>query len=100
MHGICVALLVGVVVMICGCVLKSFVLKAVRRARRRSAPASSGKNHDGVESFHRSGPRCPLCNRLMAARNAPHGRAVGDLFWGCSAYPDCHGTREIDGCGG
>ena len=103
LHGVCVALLVVLVMVVCGGVLRSFVVNAVRalrRTQRRVEPVSDGDHHDQVESFHRSRPRCPVCNRVMAARNARHGRALGDWFWGCSAYPDCHGTREIDGCGG
>lgn len=37
-------------------------------------------------------PKCPTCGADMRLR---HGRS-GD-FWGCTAYPKCHGTREIDG---
>ena len=36
-------------------------------------------------------PLCPRCKSPMRVR---HGRS-GD-FWGCTAYPTCRGTREID----
>jgi four helix bundle suffix protein len=35
-----------------------------------------------------SAPDCPLCGKPMRQRNSTKGR-----FWGCSAYPDCKGTR-------
>ncbi len=33
-------------------------------------------------------PDCPLCGKPMRTRKS----AKGD-FWGCSAYPECRGTR-------
>jgi len=33
-------------------------------------------------------PDCPLCGKSMCSRKS----AKGD-FWGCSAYPECRGTR-------
>lgn len=35
-------------------------------------------------------PNCPLCDNSMRQRKS----AKGD-FWGCSAYPECRGTRPI-----
>jgi len=37
-------------------------------------------------------PRCPKCNAVMKIRSA---RASGDLFWGCTKYPDCNGTQPL-----
>ena len=36
-------------------------------------------------------PPCPLCGSDMRLR---HGK-TGD-FWGCTAYPSCRGTRNIE----
>ena len=36
-------------------------------------------------------PKCPLCGADMRLR---HGK-TGD-FWGCSGYPSCRGTRNVD----
>ena len=33
-------------------------------------------------------PECPQCNKPMRRRKSARGE-----FWGCSAYPDCKGTR-------
>lgn len=45
-------------------------------------------------------PACPLCGGLMVLRTARRGQNAGAQFWGCSAYPDCRGTRTLDGAGG
>lgn len=38
-------------------------------------------------------PACPQCQKPMRKRTARQGRNAGQPFWGCSAYPDCKGTR-------
>ena len=38
-------------------------------------------------------PTCPLCNKPMRLRTARQGPNAGSQFWGCTAYPDCKGTR-------
>lgn len=40
-------------------------------------------------------PDCPECGKPMRRRNAQKGENAGSDFWGCSAYPDCRGTRKI-----
>ena len=35
-------------------------------------------------------PECPQCGKPMRRRKS----AKGD-FWGCSAFPDCKGTRPV-----
>jgi restriction system protein len=43
---------------------------------------------------------CPLCGRVMVLRTARKGRHAGSQFWGCSGYPECKGTRALDGGSG
>jgi restriction system protein len=38
-------------------------------------------------------PACPLCGKPMVMRAARKGKNAGTRFWGCAAYPACHGTR-------
>jgi restriction system protein len=38
---------------------------------------------------------CPACGSAMIERMAKRGRFAGNLFWGCSKYPTCHGTRPL-----
>lgn len=40
-------------------------------------------------------PTCPLCAKPMALRTAKQGKHAGIQFWGCSAYPECKGAREL-----
>jgi four helix bundle suffix protein len=40
-------------------------------------------------------PACPRCAKPMVRRTARQGPRAGQPFWGCSAYPDCTGTRQI-----
>jgi len=39
---------------------------------------------------------CPLCSQPMVIRTARRGARTGAQFWGCSAYPDCTGTRQLE----
>jgi len=41
-------------------------------------------------------PACPLCGEPMARRTARKGAQAGSQFWGCTAYPECRGTRPVD----
>jgi ssDNA-binding Zn-finger/Zn-ribbon topoisomerase 1 len=38
--------------------------------------------------------KCPECGGPMVSRVNGWSR---QRFWGCSAYPDCRGTRNTDG---
>lgn len=42
-------------------------------------------------------PKCPLCGKFLALRTAQKGARAGSQFWGCSGYPECKGTRPLDG---
>lgn len=51
------------------------------------------RTHDTKENV----PNCPECGKSMKKRIAGKGANAGKPFWGCSAYPNCHGTRKIEG---
>lgn len=40
-------------------------------------------------------PACPRCGKPMVLRAARKGARAGQSFWGCAAYPDCTGVREV-----
>jgi len=40
-------------------------------------------------------PHCPRCGHLMVVRTAQKGAHTGNMFWGCSSYPACRGTRKM-----
>ena len=42
-------------------------------------------------------PTCPVCGNIMALRTAHKGPHAGSQFWGCSGYPECRGTRTLEG---
>jgi len=37
---------------------------------------------------------CPICHASMVRRKAKKGPFAGKLFWGCSRFPQCNGTRN------
>lgn len=39
---------------------------------------------------------CPRCGSPMVLRTARQGRYDGQRFWGCSAYPTCRATAQVD----
>ena len=39
---------------------------------------------------------CPKCGSEMQLRTAWRGRNAGNQFWGCSQFPRCRGTRDVD----
>jgi four helix bundle suffix protein len=59
------------------------------RGRKRSESARAEKV-----------PVCPMCGNLMVLRTARKGQQSGSCFWGCSSYPNCKGTRELDASDG
>ena len=58
-------------------------LHAARVARRVAQPAANQP------------PPCPMCGAAMTRRTARQGPRAGKAFWGCSAFPDCRGTRPV-----
>ncbi|MDH5426110.1 MAG: topoisomerase DNA-binding C4 zinc finger domain-containing protein [Gammaproteobacteria bacterium] len=41
-------------------------------------------------------PLCPDCHKPMLKRISTKGRTKGNEFWGCSDYPQCKATMQID----
>ena len=63
------------------------------RERLTSARLEERDRHEAVV-----GPACPECGKPMRLRKARAGQNAGQAFWGCTAYPECKGTREVEGC--
>jgi restriction system protein len=40
-------------------------------------------------------PPCPVCSKAMVRRTAKKGANAGQVFWGCTGYPACKGTRQL-----
>jgi four helix bundle suffix protein len=68
-----------------------------RLAASRIAVRSKKNPTDQSDPTDRSDkiPFCPLCGKTMTLRTAKRGNNTGVQFLGCSAYPDCKGTRRI-----
>jgi len=41
-------------------------------------------------------PDCPQCGASMVKRTAKKGSNAGEVFWGCTGYPKCKGTRAFE----
>jgi four helix bundle suffix protein len=50
----------------------------------------TAKRVEAREKGKPAAPECPLCGKTMRRRSSAKGR-----FWGCSAYPDCKGSRPM-----
>ncbi|MCC6487598.1 MAG: four helix bundle protein [Candidatus Hydrogenedentes bacterium] len=71
---------------------------AVRRIAERERQRDRTDQTDRTDRTAKSeAPDCPKCGRAMALRMARKGPKAGRQFWGCSGYPQCMGTRELDG---
>ena len=46
------------------------------------------------QAVEEGAPKCPLCGKPMIKRTIKRGAKAGQQFWGCSAYPECQGTRD------
>lgn len=65
-------------------------LLVMMQAARDSLP------EEKIASVMGASPPCPVCNRTMVRRTAKRGPNLGNDFWGCPAYPECTGIRQID----
>ena len=52
----------------------------------------SGENHPA----NLGAPPCPECGVTMVLRTAKRGRNRGSQFWGCTTFPKCKGTRDLN----
>ena len=66
-------------------------LHKVRSERRRSDSSDRSDASDQPNT-----PPCPKCDKPMRLRTARQGARAGQQFWGCSAYPECRGTRPLE----
>ena len=72
----------------------SEMLAAARMAKRERDDGSDRTDRSD-QSDRASAPNCPNCGKPMALRTARKGENAGAQFWGCSAYPECRGTRSV-----
>jgi restriction system protein len=63
------------------------------QARSRQALSDPSNPSAPPDSSDPPAPACPQCGQRMVLRTAHKGPHAGSRFWGCSAYPNCKGTR-------
>lgn len=68
-------------------------LHALIRGVKAPAVSSVATSSNPVSSA--AVPACPLCGAAMVKRTAKRGGNAGNVFWGCTRYPDCKGTRSV-----
>jgi four helix bundle suffix protein len=56
---------------------------------------STRKTERDTKDIDPDAPLCPECDKPMVKRKARTGTNADSEFWGCSAFPDCKGTRKI-----
>jgi hypothetical protein len=57
----------------------------------------STKEHvEGLKSRHSSDSICPKCGSELKQRQAKRGKFAGNYFLGCSNYPQCRYTKNIE----
>ncbi len=61
----------------------------VKTSKQANSPGPSTKEVPAA-------PVCPICGSPMVLRCAKRGKRAGKKFWGCSAYPKCHGIVNMD----
>jgi four helix bundle suffix protein len=70
------------------------IRERMTRARLEARASQSDKSDKSELSDRPVAPDCPSCGKPMRQRTARTGPHAGQLFWGCSGYPDCKGIRS------
>jgi restriction system protein len=72
------------------------LLKGVRDRAPSSAREASARTGAPLVVTTAEGPiTCPKCGSAMVRRVAKQGASAGGVFWGCSQFPSCRGTRAV-----
>jgi restriction system protein len=61
--------------------------------QRQTVPPSHPSDPSDLSDPPTEPPACPRCAQPMRLRTARQGPRAGQACWGCSASPDCTGTR-------
>ena len=73
--------------------LVGFIKRA--QAARTTKPVATAPVMATPPSPVNAVPGCPVCGKPMVKRTAKRGGSTGSVFWGCSGYPKCKGTRPV-----
>lgn len=67
-------------------------LLALVQSVQQSAPIQATASANVATPPTASGPTCPTCEAPMVKRTAKQSKSV---FWGCSRFPACRGSRSV-----
>jgi len=70
------------------------LFKLIKRPSGTTGTASP-RPVDAASSNAMTTPSCPVCSKAMVKRVAKRGGSTGSAFWGCSGFPACRGTRQV-----
>jgi four helix bundle suffix protein len=73
-----------------------YTVRSQARQRQAEKPPHSSGNSGHSEQSNTPPPACPRCGKPMVQRTARQGPGAGQFFWGCSAFPNCKGTRAAN----
>ncbi|MFC8235891.1 protein DpdE [Streptomyces sp. NPDC057284] len=65
---------------------------STRPTRRGRAPAPAAEGRPLMDNA----VLCPVCGAGMKLQFASRGSNAGNCFWGCSRFPQCRGSRNVD----
>ena len=68
------------------------LISSVQSSTERIAPTIRMDNQIEVIKDH----KCPNCGSLLVVRSARKGANVGNRFYGCSTFPKCRYTENLD----
>lgn len=70
------------------------LLRMIKEARQ-SLAANGSPTQAATQVSVRAEAACPVCGAGMVKRAARKGANAGTMFWGCSSFPICRGTRPV-----
>ena len=76
---------------------RSIIEEGGYREQLTAARLAERARKGGNPSDQTRTPFCPQCGKPMTQRTARQGKYAGSRFWGCTGYPECKGTRPLEG---
>ena len=82
--------------------LKKITRKMINQDTSYLSPSSNNENSihqtNDMNTTNRtsSAEICPFCGEKLVLRTARKGPNPGKQFWGCSSFPNCRYTKNID----
>lgn len=67
----------------------------VRQVQPDAKEATLLPRDGNADAVATESPECPKCGGEMVRKEAKQGASAGSLFWGCSRFPQCRGSRSM-----